>query len=152
LTSRSKNLLSYKLADYIALGTRGQVITIDAEGYPYTSFTWVVTNSIHLLRFGADHGSPTLANIERSGVSAVQIVTDEGQPYLMKGAAAVANSRIESAPFPMALIEMEILEVLDQSWIGVSVSPIDYEWAPEKREEMLEVERAVYTEMREWME
>ena len=109
LNSRAKKLLSYKLADYIALGTPGQALTVDEGGFPQTSFTWVTTNSIHLLRFGADHGSPTLANIDRSGLAAVQIVTDEGQPYLIKGVAAIAKSRIESAPFAMALAEMENL-------------------------------------------
>ena len=93
-----------------------------------------------------------MANIDRSGLAAVQIVTDEGQPYLIKGVAVIANSRIESAPFAMALAEMEILEVLDQSWIGVSVSPFDYEWAPEDQEQMLEMQNAVYKEMREWIE
>lgn len=152
MSSRAKKLLPYKLADYVALGTPGQALTVDEEGFPQTSFTWVTTNSIHLLRFGADHGSPTFANISRSGLAAVQIVTDEGQPYLIKGMAAIANSRIESAPFAMALAEMEIVEVLDQSWIGVSVNPFDYEWAPEDQEQMLEMQQAVYTEMREWVE
>jgi hypothetical protein len=152
LNSRAKKLLSYKLADYIALGTPGQALTVDESGFPHTSFTWVTTNSIHLLRFGVDHESPSMANIDRSGLAAVQIVTDEGQPYLIKGVAAIANSRIESAPFAMALAEMEILEVLDQSWIGVSVNPFDYEWAPEDQDEMLEIQRAVYKEMREWIE
>lgn len=152
MSSRAKKLLSYKLADYIALGTPGQILTIDDEGFPHTSFSWITTHSIHLLRFGADQGSPTLANIERSGLAAVQIVTDEGQPYLIKGVAVVVKDLIESAPFPMALIEMEILELLDQSWVGVSVNPIDYEWAPDKQEEMLEVVQAIYTEMREWMD
>lgn len=152
MTSRAKKLLSYKLADYIAIGTPGQALTVDEGGFPQTSFTWVTTNSIHLLRFGADHGSPTMANIDRSGLAAVQIVTDEGQPYLIKGVAVIVNSRIESAPFAMALAELEILEVLDQSWVGVSVNPFDYEWAPEDQDEMLEMQRAVYKEMREWIE
>lgn len=151
MTSRARKLLSYKLAEYIALGTPGQVLTIDDEGYADTSFTWIVTNSIHLLRFAADQGSPTLANIERSGMAAVQIITDEGQPYLIKGISVVANSQIESAPFAMALIEMEIQEVLDQSWIGVRVRPSDYEWAPEEHETMLERQQDIYNEMREWV-
>ena len=152
MTSREKKLLSYKLADTIALGMPGQVLTVDEGGFPHTSFTWVTTNSIHLLRFGADHGSPTIANIDRSGLAAVQIITDEGQPYLIKGVAAIAKTTIESAPFAMALAEIEILEVLDQSWIGVSVNPVDYEWAPEDQEQMLEMQQAVYKEMREWVE
>ena len=152
MTSRAKKLLSYKLADYIALGTPGLALTVDEGGFPHTSFTWVTTNSIHLLRFGADHGSPTFANIDRSGLAAVQIITEEGQPYLINGVAAIAKSRIESAPFAMALAEMKILEVLDQSWIGVSVNPFDYEWAPEDQEQMIEMQKAVYKEMREWIE
>lgn len=150
MKSRSKQLLSYKLAEYIARGTPGQLITIDEAGYPQTSYTWVVTSSLHLLRFGADQGGATLADIQRTGRATVQIVTDEGQPYLIKGAAAVVNDSIESAPFPLALIELEIQEVLDQAWVGVSVSPLHYEWAPEQREAMDELEQAVYAEMREW--
>ncbi len=148
--SRSKRRLSYRLAEYIAQGTPGQLITFGEGGYPQTSFTWVVTTAIHLLRFGADQGSESLADIERSGRAAVQIVTDEGQPYLIRGTAAVAHDSIESTPFPMALIEMEIEEVLDQSWLGVSVTPFDYQWSPERQQEMTEVQQAVYTEMREW--
>ncbi len=62
----------------------------------------------------------------------------------------VLKDSIDSAPFPMALIEMEILEVLDQSWIGVSVNSMGYEWAPDERDEMDEVVQDVYLEMREW--
>lgn len=148
--SRSSKRLSYKLAEYIALGTPGQIITVDEDGYPRTSFTWVVTTAIHLLRFGADHDSTLLEDIERLGRVAVQIVTDEGQPYLIKGTARVVHDPIESAPFPMALIELDIEDVLDQSWVGVNVAPLRYEWAPERQEQMSEVEQAIYAEMREW--
>lgn len=148
--SRTSKLLSYKLAEYIARGTPGQIITVDEDSYPQTSFTWVVTTAIHLLRFGADHGSISLADIERSGRAAVQIVTDEGQPYLITGAAKVADGAIEAAPFPMALIELDIEEVQDQSWVGVNVAPFRYEWAADRHAEMMEVEQAVYAEMRDW--
>ncbi len=125
------------------------LLTIDDEGFPHSSFTWVVAISPERLRFGADHGGATLANLERSGLASVQIIVDEGQPYLIKGSVTMASLLIQSAPFEVALMEMEILEVRDQSWIGVSVRPFDYEWAPEKRAKMLEVERAIYAEMRE---
>ena len=127
------------------------LLTIDSEGYPHTAFTWIVATSLQQLRFGADQGSTTLANIGRSSLASVQIILDEGQPYLIKGGVTTLSPRIKSAPFEMALMEMEITEVRDQSWIGVSVRAFDYEWAPKEREKMIEVEQAVYAEMREWV-
>ncbi|MFV1858277.1 MAG: hypothetical protein ACC647_02890 [Anaerolineales bacterium] len=149
MSSRVRPTLSHKVTEYAALGTPGLLLTIDDGGFPHSSFTWVVAISPEHLRFGADHEGTTLANIERSGLASVQIIVDEGQPYLIKGNVTMASLLIHSAPFEVALMEMEILEVRDQSWIGVSVRPFDYEWAPEKREKMLEVERAIYAEMRE---
>ena len=148
--SRVKPTLSRKVAEYASPGSPGMLLTIDSEGYPHTAFTWIVATSHQQLRFGADQGSTTLANIERSSLASVQIILDEGQPYLIKGRVTTLSPRIKSAPFEMALMEMEITEVRDQSWIGVSVRALDYEWAPKEREKMIEVEQAVYAEMREW--
>ena len=150
MSSRVKPTLSRKVTEYALFGTPGLLLTIDDEGFPHSSFTWVVATAPDRLRFGADHGGTTLANIERSGIASVQIITDEGQPYLIKGNVKMASSLIQSAPFKVALMEMEILEARDQSWIGVSVRPFVYDWAPEEREKMLEVEQAIYDEMREW--
>ncbi|GMR10322.1 MAG: hypothetical protein BMS9Abin28_1143 [Anaerolineae bacterium] len=150
MSSRLNPTLSRKVTEYAFLGIPGLLLTIDDEGFPHSSFTWVVATSPDRLRFGADHGGMTLANIKRAGLASVQIIVDEGQPYLIKGNVTMASLLIQSAPFEVALMEMEILEVRDQSWIGVSVRPFDYDWAPEEREKMLEVEQAVYAEMREW--
>ena len=105
---------------------------------------------LNRLRFGADIGSTTLANLERGGLASVQIINEEGQPYLVKGNAFMAGPMIQSTPFKIALMEMEIVKVRDQSWIGVNVSPLAYDWAPADRDQMLEMEQAVYGEMREW--
>ncbi len=142
--------LSKKVAEYALRGTPGLALTVDAEGFPHSSFTWVVATAVDQLRFAADHGGTTLANIERTGMASVQITLDEGQPYLAKGNVAMASLLIQSAPFKVALMEMEILEVRDQSWIGVNIRPLKYEWAPEEHEKMLEVEQEVYAEMRDW--
>lgn len=150
MSSRVKRALSRRVAEYAARGAPGMLLTIDGEGYPHTAFTWLVATSQEQLRFGADQGGTTISNIERSGVASVQIIIEEGQPYLIKGKVAMVSPVIKSAPFEMALMELEILEVRDQSWIGVSVRALDYEWAPKEREEMLEVEQAVYAELREW--
>ena len=45
---------------------------------------------------------------------------------------------------------LEVREVKDQSWPGVKVQVLGYEWSPEQREVMLAMEQAVYAEMRAW--
>ena len=124
------------------------LVTVDDKGYPHTSFTWVVAVAPDRLRFGADHGGTSAANLTRSGSASVQIIIDEGQPYLVKGNAGLTSAEIKSAPFRVVLAEMEITEVRDQSWIGVNVRPFAYEWAPEERENLQAVEQAIYAEMR----
>jgi len=150
MSSRVKPTLSRRVAEYAALGAPGMLLTIDGEGYAHTAFTWLVATSQEQLRFGADQGSTTIANINRSGMASVQIIIEEGQPYLIKGTVVMLSPVIRSAPFEMALMQLEIVEVRDQSWIGVSVRALDYEWAPKERQNMLQVEQAVYAELREW--
>lgn len=150
LSPRTTTTLPSRLANHVSDGMPGLLLTVDGEGYPHTAFTWVVAVALDRLRFGADDGSTTLANLERSGLASVQIINEEGQPYLVKGNASIASRLIQSAPFKIALVEMGIVEVRDQSWIGVNVSPLAYEWAPADRDKMLEMEQAVYAEMREW--
>jgi hypothetical protein len=45
---------------------------------------------------------------------------------------------------------LNVSEVKDQSWPGVTVQPLGYQWPPEQREAMLAVEQALYYEMRTW--
>ena len=68
---------------------------------------------------------------------------------LAKGHAAPVEREIEAAEgLGMALWEMAVLELRVQSWPGVRVRPLVYEWAPERRDEMQALERAVMAEMR----
>ena len=70
--------------------------------------------------------------------------------FLIKGTTSQIKARIEAAPFKIALMALEVVEVKDQSWPGVVVKPLGYEWPAEQKEKMQAMEQTVYTEMREW--
>jgi hypothetical protein len=46
-------------------------------------------------------------------------------------------------------MELRVTEVKDQSWPDVTVRPLAYDWAGDRRAEMLAMEKAVYSELRE---
>lgn len=100
------------------------------------------------MRFGADQGSVTLANLERTSRAALQVLGEGGLVYLIRGESTMGRPRIEAAPFPIAMMDLRVTWVKDQSWPGVEVLPLGYRWSPEHREAMQAMERAVYAELR----
>jgi len=125
------------------------LLTAGADGFPASAFTWAAALDPLTVRFGADHGSSALANLQRQARASLQILAEEGLLFLVKGPAGPVRPSIESAhPQGMALWEMVVVEVRDQSWPGVRVRPLAYDWAPPQRERMLALERAVIAEMR----
>ena len=99
------------------------------------------------MRFGADAGSATLANLQREGKATFQIVGD-GLVFQVKGTVALVAERIQAAPFPISMCELTVTEAKDQSWPGVSVADIAYQWPPDQRAAMEAMEQAVYAELR----
>jgi riboflavin kinase len=129
-------------------GRAALLITPGADGFPAVAFTWTVALDASTVRFGADHGSSGLANLERAGRASLQVIAD--QPFLIKGPVAPVRASIEAARrLGIALWEMLVTEVRDQSWPGARVHPLAYDWAPERRAEMRALEQSVLAEMRE---
>lgn len=137
------------LLNLLQQGCPALLLTAGADGFPHTAFTWAVAGEGEVLRFAADHGSVTLANLEREARAALQVIGDN-LIFLVKGAARLVKPQIEAAPFWVAMMELAVLEVKDQSWPGVSVRPLSYDWPLDQHERMLAVEQAVYNEMRTW--
>jgi hypothetical protein len=131
-------------------GCPALLLTLGTDGFPATAYTWMVALDAVTLRFAADHGSTTLANLEREARASLQIISQENLILLIKGVTMPAKPQIEAAPFKIAMMALEVREVKDQSWPGVKVQPLGYEWPPEQREAMLAMEQAVYAEMRTW--
>ncbi len=137
------------LLEALRIGAPALLLTNGADGYPHTAYTWAVALDAVSLRFAADQGSATLANLERESAAALQIIRGD-LIFLIKGITALVKSQIEAAPFKVAMMALTVREVKDQSWPGVVVQPLGYHWPPEQQEAMQAMERAVYEEMRIW--
>ncbi|MBM4422281.1 MAG: hypothetical protein FJ030_02680 [Chloroflexi bacterium] len=147
--SRVTSELPDRLLAALRAGTPALLLTVNDDGFANAAHTWAAAPDSRRIRFGADHGSVSLANLQREERASLQIMAAGNLAYLVKGAARTLKERIAAAPFRIALIEMAVSEVKDQSWPGVTVAPLAYEWPDDKREAMLAMEQAVYTELRE---
>lgn len=150
MSSRVTTELSNSLLDALKKGCPALLLTVGEDGFPSTAYTWIVAINSSIIHFGADHGSATLANLERHRRASLQIISQDNLIFLVKGTTSQIKSQIEAAPFKIAMMALEVVEVKDQSWPGVAVKPLGYEWASEQKDKMLAMEQAVYTEMREW--
>lgn len=139
-----------RLFTWLRSGAPALLLTTGEDGFANVAYTWAAAPDARRVRFGADHGSATLANLQRDGRAALQIVAAGNLAFLVKGPARTIKERIAAAPFRIALMEMEVVEAKDQAWPGVTVAPLAYQWPPEQREAMLAMEQAVYAELREW--
>jgi hypothetical protein len=142
--------LPLALLNVLQQGCPALLLTLGTDGFPATAYTWTVALDAVMLRFAADHGSATLANLEREQRASLQIISQENLIFLIKGVSMPVKPQIEAAPFKVAMMALEVREVKDQSWPGVKVQPLGYEWPPEQREAMRAMEQAVYAEMRTW--
>jgi hypothetical protein len=131
-------------------GVPALLLTTGDDGYPNVAYTWAAAPDVRRVRFGADHGSASLANLQRDGRASLEIIAPGNLVFLVKGTASALKDRIAAAPFRIALMEMNVIEVKDQSWPGVAVTPLAYEWPADQREAMLKMEQAVYAELRDW--
>jgi quercetin dioxygenase-like cupin family protein len=108
--------------------------------YANVAYTWAAAPDARRVRFGADHGSATLANLQHDGRASLQIVGPGNLVFLVKGAAQTIKDRIAAAPFRLALMELAMAEAKDQAWPGVTVAPLAYEWPADQREAMRAME------------
>jgi hypothetical protein len=150
MSQRMTHNLPSTLLQILREGRPALLLTVDLDGFPHTAFTWAVALDAAHLRFAADYGSVTLTNLEREARVALQIIGLDNLVFLVKGVTHLVKPQIEAAPFSVAMMDLAVSEVKDQSWPGVSVQPFGYEWPAEQRESMLAMEQAVYVEMRTW--
>ena len=148
MSSRITNQLPKRLLTVLENGGPALLLTIGEDGFPTTAYTWAMAINATTLRFAADHESATESNLQRERRATLQIISRENLIFLIKGTTVPVKAQIEATPFKMRLMALEVLEVKDQTWPGVSVLPLAYEWSPEQKAQMLAMEQAVYQEMR----
>ena len=131
-------------------GAPAILATTGADGWPHLVMTWAAARDPEFVRFGADQGSITLANLRREGKATLQIAGRDNLLCLIKGSAKVLKEHVEASPFPIAMVEMALTEVRDQSWPGVVVSPLAFQWTGPDALEAAAAERAILAEIRAW--
>ncbi len=139
-----------RLAGLLRAGCPVVLVTVGADGWGHAVMTWAVAVAPDRVRFGVDHASTTLANLERDGKAVLQVIGRDNILALIKGSARMRRARIAAAPFAMAMWEILVMEVKDQSWGPVVVSPLAFEWTGLEAEAMRRIEQAVLDELREW--
>lgn len=150
MTGNITPTLAENLIGYLHSGAPALMITTGADGYSSSAYTWLIEMGATRLRFGVDLDSSTMRNLQRTGQVSIQIIGPGELSFLVKGKARLIKERIEAAaPASIMLWEMEVMGAKDQSWPGVRMAALEYEWPAKKREAMLRMEQAVYAEMRE---
>ena len=148
--SKVTSTMPERLLAFLRQGAPVLLATYGEDGWPSIVMTWAAARDDRTVRFGVDTGSATEANILREGKATLQVIGPDNILFLIKGTVRKVKDQIEAAPFPIGMAEMSVTEVKDQSWPGVVVAPLTYQWEGEQREAMAAMEQAVLAELREW--
>jgi len=137
------------LLEYLGAGAPALLLTTGADGYPSSAYSWTVGLDSRRLRFAVDLDGSAMGNLRRTGLAALHVMGPGTLDFLMKGKAREVRGRLAAAPeHAMALWEMELMGARDQSWPGVAVRPLVYEWPDDRRAALQAMERAVFAEMK----
>jgi len=138
--------LPERLHSALAEGLAGLLVTVGPDGYPHAAFTWAAAPTREHVRAIADWPSTTLANVQANPRVSVQIIGPDELLFLLKGAARVRGYHEISPQLRIAVVEMRVEHVKDQSWPVVRVAPLRYAWTDPG---MAAVERAVLQVLKE---
>ena len=144
--------LADRFLHFLQQGNPAILATYGSDGWPNAVVTWAAARDPHHVRFGVDLGTSTLANIEREGKASLQIIGPDNILFLIKGTTHKVKARIETLPPPhlMCVMEMTLHSVKDQSWPGVVVSPLSYQWVGGDAERMTAATSEMLVELRDW--
>jgi hypothetical protein len=152
LSSKITPALPENLIAYLRPGAPSLMLTTGADGYASSAYTWLMVMDARKLRFSVDHGSSAMKNLQRTAQVSIQIIGPGEVCFLVKGKARQIKENLEAAaPASIMLWEMDVMAAKDQSWPGVTMAALMYEWPAGKRNAMLKMEQAVYAEMRDFI-
>ena len=103
------------------------VLSVDADGYARSTYSWAVAVGKDVLRFGVDGGGATDANLTREGRVSIQLIGEGGMNLLLRGPVC----RLPSNPLALGEIDMRAWQMRlagqqDQAWLGVRTSALRY--------------------------
>lgn len=145
--NQTTNELPAPLAEALRQGAPVFVLTNGTDGFPNAALTYALALDAARVRFCIDAKTATHRNLENDARAALQIVGAENRVCLVKGVVRRVRAEMTSKGTPSALFELQVSQVKDQAWHGVTVAPLTYEWDEPNRAQMLALEQAVFAEM-----
>ena len=135
------------LVQFLLGGQTCVVATVDEKARPLTTLmTWVVARDPQTVTMAVDTRSKALRNIRTNPHVAIEVLGDD-LCYGLRGTAVIEKERMESAPFPCALVAVRIEECRDHGAAGVKFVGPSYSYHAGK-EHRSDVEKAVYAELK----
>ena len=136
-----------ELVQYLIGGQTCVVASVDPEGRPVTSImTWVVARDTQTVAIAVDIRSRALANVRATGQLALEVLGDD-LCFGLRGVAVVEKERLDSAPFPSALVAVRIEECRDHAAAGVKFFGPRYHFHAGKEHRSV-VEKKVFEELK----
>jgi hypothetical protein len=135
------------LVQFLLGGQTCVVATADEKARPLTTLmTWVVARDPQTVTMAVDTRSKALPNIRVNPHVAIEVLGDD-LCYGLRGTAVIEKERMQSTPFPCALVAVRIEEFRDHGAAGVKFVGPRYSYHAGK-EHRSELEKAVYAELK----
>jgi len=135
------------LVQFLLGGQTCVVATVDQKARPMTTLmTWVVARNPQTLTMAVDTRGKALRNIRANPHVAVEVLGND-LCYGLHGTAVIEKERMQSAPFPCALVAVRIEECRDHGAAGVKFVGPSYSYHAGK-EHRSDVEKAVFDELK----
>jgi len=135
------------LVQFLLGGQTCVVATVDEKARPLTTLmTWVVARDPQTVTIAVDTRSKALRNIRLNPHVAIEVLGDD-LCYGLRGTAVIEKERMESAPFPCALVAVRIEECRDHGAAGVKFVGPRYSYHAGK-EHRSDVEKAIFNELK----
>jgi flavin reductase (DIM6/NTAB) family NADH-FMN oxidoreductase RutF len=94
------------------------VATIDESGWPDAApISWVTAIDPRTIRLAVDSGVETVANVAANGRVILSLLGG-AMSVSIKGRGRIVKERMEAVAVPTSMIEVEVLEVKDDSFWG----------------------------------
>jgi hypothetical protein len=127
------NELTDRAMNYLQVGRLVFMATVDERGMPNTSpISWITAIDSRTLRLAVSTEVQTYYNILKNPNVMISLLGG-AMTLGIRGRAQVLCEQIEDVPFPMAMVEVEIDEVKDDSVIGRGLSGELIKWEERRR-------------------
>ena len=134
------------LVQFLLGGQTCVVAAVDERARPMTALmTWVVARNPQTLTMAVDTRGQALRHIRGNPHVAIEVLGDD-LCYGLRGTAVIEKERMQSPPFPCALVAVRIEDVRDHGAAGVKFIGPSYSYHSGK-EHRSEIEKAVFTEL-----